>query len=134
MVEGLYEDDGYAASSGTSLPDIELEDGNSLRGKQRKRRRKRKQRQILKETPKPNLMPVFQPPSPTLPGGPPAHLKEILIIPKEEDKANSLTSSVRFAKLVDSRRISKDYNADHGSGAQKLMDLFDRSNSTEKAT
>ena len=121
MVENLYEidddmDDGGSIAS--SIPDIELEeDQHSLREKQRKRRRRRRQKRFRKEHSKEvssmpssnrsesqnNMsnvsLPMFL--HPTASDGGREDISPL------EDKHN--LAAVRFASLVDSRRISKDY-------------------------
>lgn len=90
-----------------SLPDLELEE-DSLRDRERKRRRKRRQKRLLKEKQNPdssivsggknsNGLPIFH-------STPVFESEEISPL---EDKNN--LAGVRFASLVDSRRISKDY-------------------------
>lgn len=108
MVENLYEDDDDdddLESVASSLPDIELEeDAHSMREKQRQRRRKRKQKRKKKLSSE-NKTPKIVLPSEWI-------LKRQVSednqdISAEEEK--NMLSSVRFSRMVDSRRISKDY-------------------------
>ena len=109
MVEGLYEEDGMDAISIGSLPDIELQE-DSLREKQRQRRRKRCQKRIRKL----HSIPIFQPRPTTVqvPKSDPITSSSTL----EADKQN--LAGVRFSRLVDSRRISKDYYSQNSQDSQ----------------
>lgn len=106
MVENLYEDDedddNDLESIASSLPDIELEeDANSMREKQRQRRRKRKQKRKKK------LSSESKSPKIVLPSEWMIRRQLSEDISAEEEK--NMLSSVRFSRMVDSRRISKDY-------------------------
>ena len=102
MIENLYEEDGDSGSINSSLPDIELEE-NSLRERQRQRRRRRRQKLIKKEA----LEQAWQQPKF-------GHPQPMVHDNQDSDDISSnegknILSSVRFSRLVDSRRISKDY-------------------------
>ena len=104
MIENLYEEDGDSGSINSSLPDIELEE-NSLRERQRQRRRRRRQKLIKKEALEQACawqQPKFGHPQPLVHDN-----QDSDDISSNEGK--NILSSVRFSRLVDSRRISKDY-------------------------
>ena len=125
MVEDLYEEDEF----GSTRPDIELEEGNSLRGRQRKRRRMRKQKQILKKTEAAaanaiSALPLRENKSVRRPYSSASNASNEQKPLKTVEKSPMASGGVRFASLVDSRRIS---NAEipPGPAAKRLQNLFD---------